>query len=462
MAIAAACPRAMTLGLQPGMALAQARALLPELDARPAEPDADSAVLTHLALFAARRWTPCAALCEPSGLWLDLSGVSHLFGGEQRMCERILLFCSRLGFAARMGVAGTSGAAHALARFGKHKISLCPNGRETEAIAPFPPEALRIDEILIRTARRFGIDTVAELMAIPRGPLARRFGANLLNRLDQALGRAEEPFEPIIPEEPPKALLRFLEPILSAEAISQVLTDLVRLLVRRLERQALGARQVYLICSRVDGHEQRLVIGTASATRDPAHLHHLLHLKIEAIEPGFGIEAMQLVASRCEPLGPRQIGSNEHEVDLPPLIDRIASRIGSSHVFRLSAVDSDVPERALARIPPLDEAREWPSDWPRPVRLLERPEPVDHVIAELPDQPPVRFSWRGTTHRVRNADGPERIHGEWWKRISEADAVRDYFQVEDESGARFWLFRRGDGVNGRTGDLRWYVHGVFA
>jgi protein ImuB len=188
----------------------------------------------------------------------------------------------------------------------------------------------------------------------------------------------------------------------------------------------------------------------------------MLGMKVEAIEPGFGIEAMHLIASRCEPLPAQQIGSDDQRIDLPPLVDRIASRIGSSHVFRCSAVESDVPERSVRRVRALGGAEDWPREWPRPVRLLPRPEAVDKVIAELPDQPPIRFSWRGKTHRVRKADGPERIHGEWWKRLSEADAVRDYFQVEDETGARFWLFRQGDGMDGRTGDLSWYIHGVFA
>lgn len=465
MMIAAACPLSRSIGLSPGMAVTQARALVPDLDIRPAEPEADTRFLTRLAQLAARRWTPCAAICEPDGLWLDLTGVSHLFGGERRICERILRFCARLGFDARIAVAGTTGAAHALARFCGDRIRLCPNGHEAKAIACLPPAALRLDDRAIGAARRFGIETIGELIAMPRGPLTRRFGAGLLSRLDQAHGRVEEPFDPVIPEEPPQVALRFLDPILSAEAIEQVLADLAALLVKQLEQQGLGARKVSLICDRVDGKEQALVIGTAGATRDSKHLLHLLVMKIEAIEPGFGIEAMHLIANRCEPLSAQQIVSHEqHEqnIGLPPLIDRIASRIGPSGVFRCSAVESDVPERSVRRISPLSKAREWPPEWPRPVRLLRRPEPVDQVLAELPDQPPVRFSWRGKTHRVCKADGPERIHGEWWKRLGEAEAVRDYFQVEDEGGARFWLFRRGDGVDGRTGDLTWYMHGIFA
>jgi protein ImuB len=287
----------------------------------------------------------------------------------------------------------------------------------------------------------------------------------LLARLDQALGRAGEPFDPLIPQEPPSATLRLAEPIATAEAIAQVLGDLMRALVSSLERQGLAARTLMLVCDRIDGEEQRLGIGTARATRDGAHLLRLLSPKIEEIEPGFGIEAMHLVAGRCEPLGPQPIagdlGGEEPVPDLAPLIDRLAGRLGARRIFRNSAVESDVPERSVRRISPLAEAEEWPRDWPRPPRLLAPPERVEKVMAELPDQPPVRFSWRGRMHVVRRADGPERIHGEWWKHNGEADAVRDYFQVEDEEGARFWLYRRGDGEDARTGDLSWWMQGAF-
>lgn len=466
MTIAAVCPLARSLGLHPGMAVTQARALIPQLAVRAAEPQADADFLTSLALFAARRWTPRAAVSGMDGLWLDLDGVSHLFGGERRMCARILRFCARLGFSARIAVAGTTGAAHALARFGGQRICLCPSGGEARAIASLAPAALRLDEASLAAARRFGIGNIAELMGMARGPLARRLGRNLLDRLDQALGSADEPFDPIIPATPPRATLRFLEPIVSAEAIGQVLSDLVSQLLTLLERQGVASRRVILICQRVDGEKPSFAIGMAQASRDPNHLLRLLEMRIERIDPGFGIEAMHLVAQCCEPLPARQIGSGlddaPAETSLPQLVDRIAGRIGSPRVFQCSAVESDVPERSVRRAAPLSQPDEWGIEWPRPVRLLTHPEPVDKVIAELPDQPPLRFSWRGRMHQVRKADGPERIHGEWWKRTAEAHAVRDYFQVEDEAGGRFWLFRSGDGVDGRTGDLRWFMHGVFA
>ncbi len=472
--IAAACPAARALGLLPGMAVTQARVLVPGLDLRDADPEADQALLTRLGLFAARRWTPTAALSGGDGLWLDLTGVTHLFGGERRMCERILLFCARLGLAARIAVAGTPGAAHALARHAADPISLCPSGREAEAIAPLPLAALRIDPEALGAAHRLGLDRIGDLLSMPRGPLNRRFGHGraasgpgmpLLTRLDQALGWAAEPFDPIVPEDAPNVCHRFAEPIATAEAIGEALNRLMTDFIAGLGKEGLASKRTLLLCSRIDGEEQRIAVGTARATRDAAHLLRLIRMKIETIDPGFGIEAMRLVAERAEPLAPQPIegalGGDKPAPDLVPLIDRLASRLGARHIYRTSAIESDVPERSLRRVAPLNDAAEWPLRWPRPSRLLSRPERVEKVMAELPDQPPLRFSWRGRMHRVRRADGPERIYGEWWRKTGEADAVRDYFQVEDEEGARFWLYRRGDGVDRRTGDLSWWLQGMF-
>jgi protein ImuB len=472
------------LGLAPGMALTQARMLVPGLDVRDADPEGDAAFLARLGLFAARRWTPRAAVSGADGLWLDLSGVTHLFGGERRMAERLLAFCARLGFAARIAVAGTAGAAHALARFGGDSLRLCPSGAEAEALAPLPLAALRLGEEALAAARRLGIETVGQLAAMPRAPLQRRFGPgcgasnrafrhaggmprtpSLLVRLDQALGRAPEPIEPIVPEDPPSVLLRFMEPIATAEAIEQAMAVALRRLVAGLERSGLAVRRLTLIGERVDGVDQVVRIGTARATRDQAHLLRLLKPRIETIDPGFGLERVRLVAGRVEPLGPQPIAGvlagDPPEPDLVPLIDRLAGRLGARRLYRLGAVESDVPERSVRRVAPLERPAGWPG-WPRPVRLLSPPERIDHVVAMLPDLPPRRFTWRGRAYRVRQADGPERIHGEWWKHSAETDAVRDYFQVEDEAGQRFWLFRRGDGEDNRTGDLSWYLHGVFS
>jgi protein ImuB len=187
--------------------------------------------------------------------------------------------------------------------------------------------------------------------------------------------------------------------------------------------------------------------------------------KIEGIDPGFGIEVMRLAATAAEPFATKQIISSlveEPEPDVSGLIDVLSNRVGENRVYRFMAVASDVPERSVKRIAAgaPDTGDAWPSPWPRPARLLAPPEPIE-TVALLPDHPPVSFKWRGTRRRVRQADGPERVFGEWWKQDAELIAVRDYFQVEDDAGERFWIFRAGDGEDAATGSHKWFLHGIF-
>jgi protein ImuB len=462
--VTAACPLALELGLAPGMAAAHARALVSDLEVLDAAPAADAAWLDRLALHAVRHWTPTAAVSAPDGLWLDLTGTDHLFGGEARFAARLLAFLRRLGFTARVAIAGTPGAAHALARFGGAASLVLPEGQEGEALASLPLAALRLSPEALGAAARFGIERIADLYPMPRGPLARRLGRSAVERLDQARGFLPEPIVPVLPFEMPIAERRLMEPIGTAEAIEQVIGDLVADLVADLAARGLGLRSALLCCERVDAREQRIAIGTARATRDAKHIIRLFRLRIERIEPGLGIEAMTLAASQVEPLAPEAIDAGfdmaPRAPDIAPLVDQLAGRSGAASLFRLSAIESDVPERAVGRAGPLAEPRGWPG-WARPVRLLARPEALAGVVALLPDHPPRRFAWRGRSYRVVGGDGPERIHGEWWRTAREMWAVRDYFRVEAETGERFWLFRRGDAIDDNTGDLSWYMHGVF-
>ncbi|WP_254606386.1 Y-family DNA polymerase [Sphingomonas bacterium] len=461
--VTAVCPAARALGLTPGMAATQARALVPDLDVRPADPEADGTALDRLALHAVRHWTPGAAAAA-DGLHLDLTGAAHLFGGEARFCRRVVAFCRRLGLTARIAVADTLGAAHAAARHYPGPVTVLPPGDGTAAIASLPVVALRLTPEAIVAAARFGLDRIGDLLPMPRAPLARRLGLATVERLDQALGRVVEPIVAIVPFEPPAAERRLLEPIGTAEAIATVIGDVVSDLVDVLCQRGLGARAVEFVATRVDGIDQRQTIGMSRATRDSAHLTRMLCQRIERIDPGLGIEIVRLTGTRAEPLRATAmasvLASGDSTPDIAVTVDRLAGRVGETALFRARPVESDVPERAVIRVGVLEAGGAWPA-WKRPVRLLRRPEVLTNVVALLPDHPPRRFAWRGRAHAVVAGDGPERVHGEWWRRDAEVDAVRDYYRVEDDRGARFWLFRRGDGVDPATGDLSWYMHGLF-
>lgn len=480
--VAAASPAAVALGIGPGMALTQARALVPALVVRDADPQGDAADLHRLALLLATRWTPVVMPSDADGLFLDLTGVTHLYGGERRMAGRLVRLLSRRGVAARIAVAGTTGAAWALARHSGQAVTVCPPGDHARAIAPLPATALRLSEPVLALLRRLGVATIGDVAALPRAPFARRFGAEAARRLDQALGGAAEPLDPVVPPRAIHVAQVFAEPIATAEVIEHWLDSLVPRLTGALAHAGQGARMLLLVADRVDGQPQSIRVGFARPSRDPAHILRLVKRRIEEIDPGYGIDALRLHVRRAEPLAPQPFeeGLEGGAPELGRLIDMLVNR--ALPVWRDMPVESDVPERSVARRPPLDPAGQRVASWrdddirrldrrapdhpwhpsrPRPVRLLRHPERLGHVVAELPDQPPRRFTWRGSGHVVVRADGPERIAGEWWKRGGERDAVRDYFRVELEDGRRFWLFRRGDGERGETGDLSWYLHGRF-
>ena len=438
------------LGLRPGMSVSKAQALVQDLRIEAADAAADLASLERLAFWILQRIAPIVAVDPPDGIVIDATGAAHLHGGEDPMLEALTGRLALSGVTARAAVADTWGAAHALARFGGD-------------LADMPPEALRLPAATVAGLRDMGFGRIGDLLAQPRAPLTRRFGPELIRRIDQMFGDAPEPIDALRPAGLIETRRAFAEPIAAPETIARYIGKLVAALCVQLEAQGLGARRLDLICHRTDREMQTVRVGLAVAQRDPARLTRLLCDKIPTIAPGFGIEIMTLAATIAEPLAARQTSTLAPEApDLSGLIDILANRVGAQAIYRMAPVDSDVPERSTRRIPPLaeDSGAGWPDHWPRPARLLPRPDPID-AMALLPDQPPVWIAWRGVRRRIARADGPERIFGEWWTREAERIAVRDYFRVEDDAGERLWIFRAGDGEDAATGSHRWFLHGIF-
>ena len=320
-----------------------------------------------------------------------------------------------------------------------------------------PLAALRLDAEVVAGLGKLGLETVGDLERTPRAPLALRFGPGLTRRLDQAYGRTAETFDPISAPELVRVRRAFFEPIGAPETIARRTTELVERLCRELEARGLGARTLDLISERVDGRREAVRIGTAAPLRDPKRLIRLFRDKLGYIDPGFGIEAMSLAAALAEPLGPTQtvtsLDTSAKRIDVTGLVDILANRLGSDKVYRLAPVDSDVPERCVQRVAPTAPltGRTWPARWPRPSRLLSPPERVE-AMAVLPDQPPAAFTWRGQRRRVRVADGPERVFGEWWRRDAETPGGAGLFQRGGRGGRAVLALppgRRRDRRHGR-------------
>lgn len=464
--VVAADAMAVRLGVHTGMKLAQAQALAGDLMVRQADPTGDAAALRRLAEWCLR-YAPLAGVDPPNGLWIDVTGSTHLHGGESRLLHDLVRRLAAQGITARAAVADLPAVAHAMARFGTDPTCIVPPEPPLEtAMAELPVEALRLPDETAAELRLLGFETVGPLAAASRAPLARRFGALLITRLDQAAGRVFEPIVPVMPAERIQARLAFVEPLLTPAAFAAVIDKLLERVCGDLERVGKGARRLDLLFERVDGSVAAIRVGSAQATRDACHLGRMLTEKLERIDPGLGVEAMHLVAAASDPLGAVQVraslGSETPAADIAPLIDCLANRLGEGRVWRVQPVESYVPERSARRVRALAPlgGKTWPVELPRPVRILHPPQPVE-AMALLPDHPPVAFTWRRVRHLVRHADGPERIAGEWWRNAREMRAVRDYFRVEDQTGRRFWLFRRGDGSDLETGDMRWFLHGFF-
>ncbi|MCJ8141194.1 Y-family DNA polymerase [Falsirhodobacter halotolerans] len=461
--VIAADAGALALGLHVGMPVSKAQALAPGLLIEAANPKGDAESLERLALWVVERVSPMVAVDPPDGLVIDSTGADHLHGGEAEMIDALLGRLLMSGVTARIAIADTWGAAHALARFAADPTYLADPGQTDAALAPLPLDALRLPPAVVSGLHDLGFSAIGDFLGQPRGPLTRRFGPELWRRLDQAFGDAAEPIVPLRPEGLIEVRRTFFEPIGAAETIARYIGKLVAALCAALEERGLGARRLDLMCHRVDNRTQAVRVGLAVPQRDPARLTRLLCDKIETIAPGFGIEIMTLAATLAEPLGATQVSSLDATgPDLSGLIDVLANRVGPRGIYRMAPVASDVPERSARRVAPLaeDTGAGWPDHWPRPSRLLRTPEPIE-TLALLPDHPPNWIAWRGIRHRIRRADGPERIFGEWWARDAEMIAVRDYFRIENEAGERYWIFRAGDGEDAATGSHRWFLHGVF-
>jgi protein ImuB len=463
--VLAADAAAHAAGLRVGIPASKAQVLVPNLESFDLDAPGDAAALDRMALWSLR-YAPIVAADPPDGLIIDTTGADHLHGGEEPMLEGLVSRMAASGIDARAAVADTWGAAHACARFLAGPTFVAPAGQAPAIVRGLPLGALRLAPDLVDGLHVLGFERVGDVEAAPRASLTLRFGPELGRRLDQALGLRGEPFEPARAPEIVEVRRTFGEPISAAETIARYTGKLVTALCEALEAKGLGARRIDLVFHRVDNRIEAIRAGTAMPVRDVKRLTRLLTDRIETVDPGFGIEVMTLAATLAEPFGSKQIISSlveEPEPDITDLIDTLTNRIGEQRLYRFAPVESDVPERSVRRIAPTapDDGTSWPGEWPRPPRLLTHPEPIE-IMALLPDHPPVWFSWRGIRHRVARADGPERVFGEWWQRDAELIAVRDYFQVEDASGERFWIYRAGDGEDPETGSHRWFLHGVFA
>jgi protein ImuB len=472
---------AARLGLEVGLPLANARAICPELTVFDADEAADASILNDIADWC-DRFTPLVALDPPHGLFLDITGCAHLFGGERALMQMVCGALMRQGFAVSAAVASTSICARTMTRHVSGNI--IGDGEEMAAINPLPVSALGADEAITRGLRRAGLKTIGDVASRARHEITARFGAAFTTLLEHALGQGDAPISPRKPLPDYIVEKRFAEPVATAGVISATLSRLAETLVMSMDRQGKGARRLEAGFFRTDGAVRSIVVDTGRPVTRGEIIDRLFRERLDALndplDPGFGFDLIRLSASRTEIVVQQQrdLDATVHDNDeLAALIDRIAARIGGRRVVVHLPQDSHIPERAVLAAPAQHHlAAATQGAWPariesepplRPLRLFERPEPIKVPFATVPDGPPHHFTWRRAVHAVVRVEGPERIAMEWWKQDGQV-LTRDYFRVEDEAGLRFWIYR--DGLyagelvtdEGKPAPASWFVHGLFA
>lgn len=460
MIVTASNAAAESKGIRSGMALADARAILPDLEVMDDKPELTVKLLRRLAEWCIR-FTPLAAVDLPDGLLLDATGCTHLWGGDQAYVDDIIKKLNTRGYDVRVAIADTVGVAWGVARYGQEPL-VVSESLQLEALMNLPPEALRLEEETVDRLHKLGLHKVRQFMGMSRSSLRRRFGTHFLMRLDMALGRETETIQPVQLPVLYQERLPCLEPIVTATGIEIALRQLLETLCFRLQQEQKGLRAAVFKGYRVDGKVEQIDIGT---NRPSHHLHHLFKLfeiKLHTLEPALGIELFTLEATKVEDHLPVQEKMWEgsgglEDIRLSELVDRLTTRAGTKGIHRYLPAEHYWPERSFKTTSSLQEkpTTSWRADKPRPLQLLRMPEHIE-VTAPIPDYPPLLFRYKGKIHQIVKADGPERIEQEWWLQQGQH---RDYYRVEDEEGHRYWLFRLG---HYHDKSYQWFIHGFFA
>jgi protein ImuB len=448
-------------GIEAGMVVADAKAIFPSLKIIDDDPALPEKLLKTIAKFCIR-YTDAITIDFPEGVFLDVTGCAHLWGGEKNYIAEINTRLTNKGYDVRATIADTIGAAWAIAHYGGSS-PIIESGKQMEAILNLPPAALRLDPEVTDRLYKLGLRKISRFINLPRAALRRRFGIHTILRIDQALGNVEEKIQPIIPVEPFRVRLPCLEPIITLTGIEIALEKLLDTICTKLKAEGKGIRKAVFSCYRVDNKTEQIEIGTNRATANAKHLFKLFEEKIQTIEPALGIELFMLDAIKTEKIYTRQekIWNTTGGADDPAiaeLMDRLTNRFGLTPIIRYQPDEHHLPERSFKKANELFSTTDlvsWTVDRPRPITLLSCPEPIE-VTAPIPDYPPMNFRYKDQLHKIKKADGPERIEPEWW--INEG-RHRDYYAVEDEAGARYWIFRAGHYARDRSPN--WFIHGFF-
>jgi protein ImuB len=430
------------------MAVAAARALAHDLVARPRDPAEETEALLGLAGWAAQ-FTPAVAIEHPDGLVLEVAGSLKLFGGLERILAGLREGCALMGFGALVASAPTARGAAWLARAGVERSMENANPLAA-ALAALPARIAAREADTLEALAAIGVQTVGELLALPRDGLARRFGQALLDDLDRALGRAPDPRAFYVPPAKFHARLELPAEVTQAESLLFAARRLFVQLEGFLAARAAGVQRVELRLCHREARMTAIPVGLIAPARDASHFILLARERLGTTVLAEPVRALALVADDVVPLAGESAalfddGRGRPE-DWGRLVERLRARLGAAAVHGVALAGEHRPEYA-SRMCELALAqgrgtREEGWVGSRPFWLLEAPRPIEEIGAVPHYGGPLRL-----------LAGPERIESGWW---DGNEVVRDYFVAQTPARTLLWVYRSRGGSEG------WFLHGLFA
>jgi len=425
----------------------------------------------------AQQFTSFVSVEPPNALLLEVRGSVRLFGSLERLRSDIDAAWRRLELENSSATAPSTLAALWLAR-GDARVSLDHPGALAGALAALPLPVTGWDEEVLHTLRAMGVTRLGELLRLPRGGLARRFGAAVLRDIEVALARQAVPRRRFVPLERFRERRDFESEVETVEGLLALLTPMIEHCANFLRARQAGVQTLELRLKYRERAPRHIRLGLASITSARARLedtvmYTLLRLELEA--PVRSVELRsgpleRLSAASLDVFRSSRAGGGGDTA--PQLIERLRARLGVRSVYGVRTIAAHRPESAWKRHEALDPDHPLlVSDAPRAhsrasasvsahdatvpapaaraatARAATRPLWLLDSPLELQADPP-----RSARGALTLEEGPERIESGWW---DGADVTRDYYRAREPGGARLWVFKEL-----KSG--HWYLHGVFA
>jgi len=425
----------------------------------------------------ALQFTPHVTIEAPDLLLLDVGASLQLFGGPEKLLQRLRTECTIAGVATiQLATAPNPTAAGLLARAHHPPVPHPDRRADTPAQRQAQLNGLPVAGLSAARPHReilqtLGTHTLKDLALLPRPGVARRFGRALLDELDRAMGRA---IDVRIPYQPAPVFVARLELPYQVTETTALLFGARRLLGQLagwLNAGRLGTRRLTFTAEHDGCPPTPIEVRLATPSRDPDRLCVLLRERLGRIQLPEAAHTLGLTCNDASPMGDATAdlfasAPPEHE-SLGRLIERLHARLGPGGLWRVSPYPDHRPEAAYriewvedltrlttagmpktSRAPTDRISPTRPAGLPRPLWLLHTPV----ALAERNTRP----FWHGPLALVA---GPERIETGWW----DGNLVeRDYFVAENDEHILVWIFRSRTGRSSQgAGPGAWYLHGLF-